>query len=83
MEHELDAFITQTMLEVESDFSLPANFLVDATPLPETNEKLRLKIMEVRLDPHFLATVPAKHIQHSKEVHLCKTVTQQKRSCCC
>ena len=67
-------------LEAERDFSLPANSLVDATPLPEINEKVRLKIMEIRLDLQFLTTVPAKHIQHSKELGLRKKVAQQEKT---
>ena len=60
MDPELEAFITQAMLEVERDLSLPANSLVDATPLTEMKEKITLKTLEVRLDPHFKATAPAK-----------------------
>ena len=67
------------MLEVERDLFLPANSLVDATPLPEMKEKVTLKTLEVRLDPQFLTTVPAKHIQHSKELRLRKKVAQQEK----
>ena len=76
MEHELDAFITQAMLEVERDFSLPANSTANYT----ATRNQRLKIMEVRLDPQFLATVPAKHIQHLKELRLRKKVAQQEKT---
>ena len=75
-----EAFIIQAMLEVERDLSLPANSLVHATPLPEMKEKVTLKTLEVRLDPQFLATVPAKHIQHSKELRLRKKVAQQEKT---
>ena len=74
-----EAFITQAMLEVETDLSLPANSLVHATPLPEMKEKVTLKTLEVRLDPQFLATVPAKHIQHSKELRLRKRSLSKKK----
>ena len=80
MDPELEAFTTQTMLEVERDLFLPANSLVDATPLPEMKEKVTLKMLEARLDPQFLATVPAKHLQHSKELRLRKKVTQQEKT---
>ena len=68
------------MLEVERDLSLPANSLVDTTPLPEMKEKVTLKTLEVRLGPQFLATVPAKHIQHSKELHLRKKSRSARKS---
>ena len=80
MDPELEAFITQAMLEVERDLSLPTNSLVDATPLPEMKEKVTLKTLEVRFDPQFLATVPAKHIQHSKELRLRKKVAEQEKT---
>ena len=80
MDPELEAFITQAMLEVERDLSLPANSLVDATPLPEMKEKVTLKTLEVRLDPHFMATIPAKYTHHSKELRLRKKVAKQEKT---
>ena len=80
MDPKLEAFITQAMLEVERDLSLPANSLVDATPLPEMKEKVTLKTLEVRLDPHFMATIPAKYIHHSKELRLWKKVAKQEKT---
>lgn len=80
MDPELEAFITQAMLEVERDLSLPANSLVDATPLPEMKEKVTLKTLEVRLDPHFMATIPAKYTHHSKELRLRKKVAEQEKT---
>ena len=53
MDPELEAFITQAMLEVERDFSLPNSSLVDETPLPKIREGVRLKTMEVQLDQNF------------------------------
>ena len=52
----------------------------NATPLPEMKEKVTLETLEVRLDSQFPATVPAKHIQHSKELPLHKKVTQQEKT---
>ena len=80
MDPELEAFITQAMLEVERDLSLPANSLVDATPLPEMKEKVTPKTLEVRLDPHFMATIPAKYTHHSKELPLRKKVAEQEKT---
>ena len=80
MDPELEAFITQAMLEVERDLSLPTNSLVDATPLPEMKEKVTLKTLEVCLDPHFMATIPAKYIHHSKELRLWKKVAKQEKT---
>ena len=79
-DRELEALITQAMLEVERGLSLPANSLVDVTPLPEINEKKTLKKMEVCLDPHFMATVPEKHIHHSKELLLRKKVAEKEKT---
>ena len=77
---ELEAFITQAMLEVERDLSLPANSMVDATPLPEMKEKVTLKTLEVRLDPQFMATIPVKYTHHSKELRLRKKVAEQEKT---
>ena len=76
MDPELEAFITQAM----RDLCLPANSLVAATPLPEMKEKVTLKTLEVHLDPHFMATIPAKYIHHSKEVRLRKKVAKQEKT---
>ena len=80
MNDELEAFITQAMLEVERDLSLPAHSLVDATPLPEMKEKVTLKTLEVRLDPKFMATIPVKYTHHSKELRLRKKVAEQEKT---
>ena len=68
MDPELEAFITQAMLEVERDLSLPNNSLVDETPLPKIREGVRLKTMEVQLDQNFMARVPDNLIKHSRGV---------------
>ena len=67
---EFEAAITYAMLEVERDLSLPTNSLVNATPLTEIKEEVKGRKLEVRLDPHFLANVPKKRLQHSKELIL-------------
>lgn len=65
---QLETAITYAMLEVERDLSLPTNSLVNATPLTKIKEEVKGRKLEVRLDPHFLAKVPKKHLQHSKEL---------------
>ena len=60
--------------------SLLANFLVDATTLPEMKEKVTLKTLEVRLDPHFMAKIPAKYIHHSKELRLRRKEAKQEKT---
>jgi len=49
MEHDkvLETFISQALLEEESDLSLPNNSLVDETPLPKIKEGMKLKTIEV------------------------------------
>ena len=74
---DLEAFISQALLEVERDLSLPNNSLVDNTPSPKINRELRLKKMEVRLNQNFMVSVSDKHIQHSRELKLCKSVAEQ------
>ena len=55
---DLKALISQALLEVERDLSLPNNSLVDSTPLPKISGEVRLKKMEVRVDQNFMARVP-------------------------
>ena len=76
---ELEAFISQALSEVESDPFLINNSLVDDTPSPKINRKVRLKKMEVQLDQNFMARVPERCIQHSSELRLRKRVTEQKQ----
>ena len=80
MDPELEAFITQAMLEVERDMSPPNNSLVDETPLPKIREGVRLKTMEVQLDQTFMARVPDNLIKHSRELKLRKTVAEQEET---
>jgi len=79
MEHDkdLEALISQALLEVERDLSLPNNSLVDSTPLPKISGEVRLKKMEVRVDQNFMARVPEKHIRHSTELKLRKQIAEQ------
>ena len=79
MEHDKDlkALISQALLEVERDLSLPNNSLVDSMPLPKISGEVRLKKMEVRVDQNFMARVPEKLIQHSTELKLRKQIAQQ------
>ena len=70
MDPELEAFITQAMLEVERD----------ETPLPKIREGVRLKTMEVQLDQNFMARVPDNLIKHSRELKLRKTVAEQEET---
>ena len=79
MEHDkdLEALISQALLEVEGDLSLPNNSLVDSTPLPKISGEVRLKKMEVRVDQNFMARVPEKHIRHSTGLKLRKQIAEQ------
>ena len=77
---ELEIFISQALLEVERDLSLPHNTLVNETPSPKINGDVRLKNMKVQLDPNFMARVPKKHIQHSKELILRKIIAEQEET---
>ena len=53
---ELEAFISQALLEVERDLSLPNNSLVDNTPSLKINREVTLKKVEVQLDQNFMAS---------------------------
>ena len=77
---ELDFLISQALLEVERDLSLPNNSLVDATPLPNISKEVKLKELEVRLDQDFMARVPEKLIKHSKELVLRKRVAEKEEA---
>ena len=65
---ELESLISQALLKVERNLSLPNNSLVDGTPSPKISGDVRLKKMEVRLDQNFMTRVPEKLIRHSKEL---------------
>ena len=64
--------ISQLLLEVERDLSLPNSSLVDDTKSPKISGKVRIK-MEVCLDQNFMARVQEKLIRHSEELVLCKS----------
>jgi len=74
---DLEVLISQALLKVERDLSLPNNSLVDSMPLPKISGKVRLKKMEVRVDQNFMARVPEKHIRHSTELKLRKLIAEQ------
>ena len=57
MNSDLDFWIKTALAEVERDLDLPANSLVDDTPLPKTSGVVGLKSLEVRLDKNFLSKV--------------------------
>ena len=82
MEHDkdLEALISQALLKVERDISLPNNSLVDSTPLQKISGEVRLKKMEVRVDQNFMTRVPGKHIQHSRELRLRKRVAEEEET---
>ena len=52
---ELQSAITEAMLEVERDLSLPTNSLVNNTSFTEMKQDVRGRQLKVRLDQHFLA----------------------------
>ena len=53
---ELEAFILQALLEVETDLSLLNNSLVDNTPSPSIKREVTLRNVEVQLDQNFMAS---------------------------
>ena len=77
MDKQLEASISQALLQVEKDLSLPCNSLVDKTPLPEIRGEVILKSMVVRLDRNFMSRVPDRCIKHSRELKLRKRVAEQ------
>lgn len=78
---ELEAFISQVLLEVERDPFLINNSFVNGTPSPKISEGVRLKEMKISLDQNFMTRVPQKLIHHSKEMALHKRVANRKRLC--
>lgn len=77
---ELETAITYAMLEVQRDLSLPTNSLVNGTPLSVIKEEVKGRKLEVWLDPHFLANVPKKHLQHLKELILRKQLAVKEKT---
>ena len=76
---ELQSAITEAMLEVERDLSLRTNSLVN-TSFTEMKQDVRRWQLKVRLDRHFLAKVPNKHLQHSKELVLRKQLAEKENT---
>ena len=74
---ELQFAITEAMLEVERDLSLPSNSLVNNTSFIEMKQDVRGRQLKVRLDRHFLEKVPNKHLQHTKELLLRKQLAEK------
>ena len=77
IDKQLEASISQALLQVEKDLSLPGNSLVHETPLPEIRGEVRPKSMVVRLDRNFMSRVPDRCITHSRELKLRKRVAVQ------
>ena len=63
LDKDFDAVILQAKLEVERDFSLPTNSLINTLPEKEKKESL-----SVYLDENFLADLSDKLIHHSREL---------------
>ena len=82
MEHdkELDFLISQALLEVEKNLSLPNNSLVQVTPSQKSSGEVKLKMMRVPLDRNLMAGVPENLIRHSKEPTLQKKVAEQQET---
>ena len=80
LDQQTELWIKRALGEVERDFSLPNNSLVDETPLPKIREGVRLKTMEVQLDQNFMARAPDNLIKHSREPKLRKRVAEQEET---
>ena len=77
---ELQSAITEAILEVERDLSLPTNSLVNNTSFTEMKQDVRGRQLKVRLDRHFLAKVLNKHLQHSKKLLLRKQLAEKEKT---
>ena len=77
---ELQSTITEAMLEVERDLSLPTNSLVNNTSFTEMKQDVRGRQLKVWLDRHFLTKVPNKHLQHSKELLLRRQLAKKEKT---
>jgi len=80
MECDKNFDVSEALLEVEKDLSVPSNSLVDGTPSPKISREVRLKKMKIFLDQNFMARVPEKYIRHSKELLLRKRVAEQEET---
>lgn len=77
---ELQSAITEAMFEVKRDLSLPTNSLVNNTSFTEMKQDARGRQLKVWLDRHFLAKVPNKLLQHSKELLLRKQLAEKEKT---
>ena len=75
---QLEATISQALLQVEKDLFLPHNTLVDTLPKDHSPYRPeRKKSLRVFLDQNFMARVPDRCIKHSRELKLLKRVAEQ------
>ena len=75
---ELEASISQALLQVEKDLFLPHNTMVHTVPKDHKPYRPeRKKSLRVFLDQNFMARVPDNLIKHSKELKLRKRVAEQ------
>ena len=75
---ELEASISQALMEVEKDLFLPHNTLVDTLPKDHRPYRPeRKKSLRVFLDQNVMARVPDNLIKHSRELKLRKRVAEQ------
>ena len=78
---ELEASISQALLQVEKDLFLPHNTLVDTLPKDHKPYRPeRKKSFRVFLDQNFMARVPDNLIKHSRELKLRKRVAKQEET---
>ena len=75
---QLEATISQALLQVEKDLFLPQNTLVDTLPKDHSPYRPeRKKSLRVFLVQNFMARVPDRCIKHSRELKLLKRVAEQ------
>ena len=75
---QLEATISQALMQVEKDLFLPHNTLVDTLPKDHSPYRPeRKKSLRVFLDQNFMARVPDRCIKHSRELKLLKRVAEQ------
>ena len=73
----MENWIDTAIKEVERNPNLPANSLVDTTPLPRTSGQVNTKPLQVRLNKNFLADVANEKIRHSRELLLRKELAKK------
>ena len=77
---EFELSLEKALLEVENDWSLRNNTLVNMQPdelPPPPRKKQKLSVV---LDGNFMSRMPDIHIQHSKELQLWKCIAQQEET---